>query len=239
MPKKILGFLALPAALAIAGAALPLACGSDNPPVVSLGGGCLINSDCDDPLVCAFRLCHTQCQTDRDCSQGQLCVIAERPDRVCQLASEKSCHYNSDCPGVEVCGVDDQCRDQCSVDRDCVPGQLCVTGTCADQSELVDGGLREVDGGQAIGQPCSYTSECPDPLVCRDGFCAYECLGPRDCPATMECQADHRCKQPDGGAFCVPGEIFFCGCPGGGQGKQTCSLDGKSVGPCMDCQDGG
>ncbi len=238
MRKHVFKLLAMPALLAVVGALLPLACGSDNPPVVTLGGGCLINSDCNDPLVCAFRLCHTQCQTDRDCTMGERCVIAERPNRVCQLTTERSCQYNSECPGAEVCGIDDQCRDQCSADRDCVPGQLCVTGTCADKAELVDGGLPEVDGGQGTGQPCSYTSECPDPLVCRDGLCDYECLGDRDCPGT-KCLPNKHCEQSDAGVFCVPNEVFVCGCAGGGNGLQVCEADGQRVGPCTGCTDGG
>jgi hypothetical protein len=236
--KKVLGFFAMPIALAMAGALVPVACGDDNPPVVTLGGGCLINSDCKDPLVCAFRLCHSQCQDDRDCSTGERCVIADRPNRVCQLATEKKCSLNSQCPGTEVCGIDDECRDQCATERDCVPGQLCITGTCADKSELVDGGLKAAKDGAGKGQPCSYTSECPVPFVCRDGLCDFECLGDRDCPASTCDLTNHRCLQPDAGPFCVPNEVFICGCADGNPGKQICDKSGEKVSDCI-CNDAG
>src|SRR5262249_4966798 len=158
------------------------------------------------PLVCAFQRCHTQCKDDRDCATGQRCVLATAPNRVCQLADETKCSYNSECPGDEVCGVDGKCRDQCAADRDCVPGQKCVTGTCAAEAELVDGRLPSTNTAQMTGQPCSYTSECPAGLVCHEGICNFECLGDADC-APFKCNADRRCERPDAGViYCIPGQ---------------------------------
>ena len=102
----------------------------------SLAAGCSINSDCQSPLVCAFQRCHSACETSRDCDPGQRCMASDRPFHVCQLAQEQDCTYNSQCPEGQVCGVDGQCRDQCASDRDCVTGQECVKGNCADPSEL-------------------------------------------------------------------------------------------------------
>ncbi|HVY48960.1 MAG TPA: hypothetical protein VHB21_23885 [Minicystis sp.] len=235
--RRMLGLLALPLATAAALALVPIACGGD-PPLVTIGGGCLINSDCNSPLVCAFRRCHTQCETDRDCQQGERCVVAERPDRVCQLEDEQTCQYNSECPGNEVCGVDDQCRDACAADRDCVPGQVCKSGTCADPSELVDGGLPAADGGQGKGQPCSYTSDCPEPYVCKDGLCDDECLGDRDCPGSTCDETTHQCVRADGGLLCLPGQVFLCGCPDMSDGRQECNDAGTGVGNCV-CPDAG
>jgi hypothetical protein len=228
------------AALALGAAQLASGCGDDEEGVAraQLGEGCLINSDCNDPLACAFRRCHAQCKDDRDCQTELRCVLAEKPNRVCQLDAERLCEYNSECPETEVCGVDGECRDQCAADRDCVPGQLCVTGTCASEGELVDGRLPDTNDSQTTGQPCSYTSECPEGLVCHDSICNYECLGDADC-APYKCNADRRCEYPDAGVvFCVPGAQITCGCVAG-DGVQICKSDGSGFGPCEGCPDGG
>src|SRR5882672_4701431 len=92
------------------------ACSSDTAPK-RLAEGCLINSDCSSPLVCAFRKCHTACVTSHDCQPGERCVASDRPFHVCQLELEKNCTRNSDCPPTEVCGVDLECRNQCVTSR--------------------------------------------------------------------------------------------------------------------------
>src|SRR3954451_14579288 len=84
-----------------------------------LSEGCLLNTDCADPLVCAFRKCHVACEGTRDCNGGR-CVVSERPLHVCQLSEELTCSYNSDCPIGQSCGADSQCRDQCQGDTDCL-----------------------------------------------------------------------------------------------------------------------
>lgn len=233
------------AAVALAAAAAPFAlpaCDGDDPPeVASVGEGCLINTDCNAPLVCAFRRCHTECEESRDCAPGQRCIVADRPFRVCQLDDERACSYNSECAGAQVCAIDGECRDQCAADRDCVPDQICTTGTCAAEEELVDGGLRPVNTSQSTGQPCAYTSECPEGLVCRDGLCNWECITSADCDAFGTCNEDRRCDYPDAGTvYCLPGEQRTCGCilPGGekGNGTQICADDGSKLGPCENCQ---
>ena len=170
------------------------ACSSDDTAPAKLAEGCVINTDCNAPLVCAFRRCHNACTTSRDCQAGQRCVASDRPYNVCQLDVERDCQYNSQCAIGQVCGVDAHCRDLCAADRDCIPGQLCVSGTCADLNELVNGTLPTApsDAGPANGQPCVYTSECPSPFVCRGGLCAPECLNAVDCAGGKAC-VDRRC----------------------------------------------
>jgi hypothetical protein len=123
---------------------------------VEPGPGCSINSDCNQPLVCAFKRCHLACDSTRDCPPGLRCIHAVDVDtgvllgNVCQLSSDRhSCSINSDCPGTQICGIDAQCRDQCDADRDCVSGQVCRVHTCADPVELNDGGTlgQVLDGG--------------------------------------------------------------------------------------------
>jgi len=179
--------------------------GSDAPPLAAIAEGCSINTDCTSPLVCAFRKCHSACMTTRDCPAPQRCMASDRPFHVCQLPDETKCSYNSECPSGQLCGVDGRCRDQCAADRDCVAEQVCTQGTCAEPVELTRNGKLPVampEGGASeaapTGQPCSFNSECDDPLVCRMGLCAKECLGDRDCPSDETC-AGNRCKRPDAG----------------------------------------
>jgi hypothetical protein len=233
------------AVVALLAASVPFAlpaCEGDDPPVVAtIGEGCLINTDCESPLVCAFRRCHTECKETRDCPAGQRCIVADRPFRVCQLDDERACSYNSECAGEQVCAVDGQCRDQCQADRDCAADQLCTSGTCASLDELVDGGLVPSNDAQTTGQPCAYTSECQAGLVCRDGLCNYECITDVDCDAYGKCNEDRRCQYPDAGiVYCEPGAQILCGCltDAGqlGSGEQVCADDGSKYGPCEDCQ---
>jgi hypothetical protein len=193
--KRRVSWVTLMGCVGFAGA-IAGACSSDEKVTAALAEGCTINTDCNSPLVCAFRKCHTQCTTSRDCDPGQRCVASDRPFHVCQLAEERNCSYNSDCPSGQVCGVDLQCRDQCAADRDCVKEQVCVAGTCADSVELTDGELVSAGDDAGVeaggGQPCLYTSECASPLICKNQFCSRECLAPADCNAGYDC-VNSRC----------------------------------------------
>src|SRR5882672_7619543 len=177
------------------------ACSSDDRVPAGLAEGCILNTDCASPLVCAFRKCHVACETSRDCEPGQRCVTSERPLHVCQLATERDCSYNSDCPTGQFCGIDLQCRDQCLTDRDCVKDQLCVRGTCADLIELHDGDLVSAipDAGADSngGRPCLYTSECDPPLICKSQICSRECLAAADCNQGFDC-VNNRCVAGSG-----------------------------------------
>ncbi|HEY3592485.1 MAG TPA: hypothetical protein VGL13_01370, partial [Polyangiaceae bacterium] len=183
-------------------------CKSSNESLGTLAAGCVLNTDCESPLVCAFKRCHAECETSRDCPAGERCVESDKPFHVCQLAEERNCSYNSDCASGQFCAVDLQCRDQCHTDRDCVRDQLCIGGTCADQAEVADGGLliAAADASSdAGGQPCLYTSECPVPLVCKSRLCSRECFAAPDCPQGLDC-VDSRC---------VSGPGTFIGLEGG------------------------
>ncbi len=167
--------------------------------LAQLAQSCLVNSDCNAPLVCAFEACHAECESSRDCDAGARCVAAARPYKVCQLEEERACERGTDCPEGLVCGVDGECRDQCLTVNDCVEGQLCVSGTCADTSELTDAGQLTPAPGKEVGAegaPCVYVSDCSGALLCRGQACLAECKADRDCDAGEICQ-DTRCV-PDG-----------------------------------------
>ncbi len=187
---------------ALALLAVSAACsGSTNEKLLQaqISEGCLLNTDCTSPLVCAFRRCHTECASSRDCPDDQRCVSSDRPFMVCQLEDERDCTRNSDCPVRMVCGIDGECRDQCATERDCIEGQVCTAGSCADPDELVGGMLPAVPGADASGGlPCSFSADCPNPLVCRAGFCTEQCRDDRDCLSGQTCVSS-RCQTGAGG----------------------------------------
>jgi len=159
--------------------------------IAALSQDCLVNSDCADPLVCAFKTCHVQCKSSRDCLDGARCLAADHPYKVCQLDSERKCASNLDCPTGLVCGVDGECRDGCQTDFDCVPDQLCVAGTCADTAELdASGHLTPAPGmtAGAEGTPCVYVSDCSAALLCRNQSCLAQCKADVDCSSGETCQ---------------------------------------------------
>lgn len=112
---------------------------SDDPVLHKLAEGCSINSDCTDPLACAFGRCHVQCQQTRDCPAGTLCVSAGSA-KVCQLPEEAHCDATKSCPFGLVC-TDATCRNGCQANVECtVPGQECARGACYDRVTEFDGG---------------------------------------------------------------------------------------------------
>lgn len=101
------------------------------------------------------------------------------------------CSINSDCAGALVCAFR-RCHVECTVDRDCDPGQRCMV---SDKPFHVCQLSDEVD--------CSYNSECPGEQVCgADGQCRDQCSSDRDCVNGQICTA-RTCASPaelvDGG----------------------------------------
>lgn len=221
-------------------ALLVFACSEEAPPAAKyraqVAEGCLLDSDCNAPLVCAFRKCHQQCRVDRDCPATEYCAQTNlAPLAVCLQVPEQTCALNSDCPEPLLCSSKAQCRDGCRTSRDCLEGQVCETGTCRSDGASGAGGGATVTTSSE-GGTCSYTSECKEPLVCRAGTCVVDCKTNADCPLLATCEGGS-CKprSPDGTVYCVPGATYVCDCPDGQRGAQTCVDDGSRVGPCDKC----
>jgi hypothetical protein len=176
-------------------------CSSSKSNPVGLAQGCTLNSDCNDPLVCIFSLCHQACTTTRDCPAPEICVAAGS-DKVCTLPSE-SCTDGGSCPVGLLCGSDGQCHDPCTTSADCtVSGQECVSRTCVDASDggVAEGGGAGEGGGSGEGGGLDATSESSSdaPYVPSDaggalGFVASN-LPPGDVPTSAFADAG------DGGA---------------------------------------
>ncbi|RYZ07396.1 MAG: hypothetical protein EOO73_12130 [Myxococcales bacterium] len=129
-----------------------------------LAQGCSINSDCEGDLVCVFERCHIACNEDEDCTDPLRCVRgADGQANVCQLEDEVGCDRDRDCPGEQVCGVDEECRDSCREDDECIAGQVCaVSAECAStdpgKDELDELGnivLEGAENGGSAGAPAA------------------------------------------------------------------------------------
>lgn len=197
------------AAALLAVFALAQGCRSDPDPLERLfdvSEGCLVNSDCAEPLVCAFQRCHVECITSRDCSGELRCVGVHEPERVCQLEVEASCRTSADCVPGFVCGQDGACRDHCRADAECVGDQLCIRGLCAEPSELDDHG----DLPQILATAsCRLSSDCQDGAHCMGGVCLPECRSQRDCAAGEGCE-DGACKVVEVETPCACHQAIDC-----------------------------
>ena len=122
-------------------AVLLIACsgGAKAPP----GKVCLMNSECQSPLICTFGKCHAACAEARDCPTGQLCVKSAL-GAVCQLPGETSCRSGAECQAPLTCAPDGVCRTDCSSDSSCpTPTQKCLPDRiCAEPDEIDLSGAR-------------------------------------------------------------------------------------------------
>ena len=123
---------------------------------IDVGTPCVLNSDCNNPLSCTFGKCHEGCRSTVDCQPGQECTKISGLG-VCLLPAETTCAaVNSSCMASLVCASDLHCRSTCPNGvADCMGSQACVSGVCADLTDLVDGGqlpqkYTGIDGGVTI-----------------------------------------------------------------------------------------
>lgn len=196
-----------------------LACDSTAEAILAaIGEGCFLNTDCESDLVCVFRRCHQQCNTTEDCPLDDRgdhlrCVVGDKPTNVCQLDDEGRCKGDATCPGTQICGVDQRCRDECATDRDCVSQQLCRQATCAERSEVLDD-AGNIVGLSPPGAPCSYSSQCApagdiQPL-CTKGRCEAPCYVERDCPRFFRCTTADDPSTPGSCALIGERGKMFC-----------------------------
>ena len=156
--------------LMMVSASLVVGCSGANR--IDVGGACVLNSDCNQGLVCTWGKCHVACHASADCQPGQSCITVSAQSTMCE--SPTACVYNSDCPTGLMCAVDQQCRTQCQTNVDCTSGQICTsTKTCAELSQvdsnnnllLPDGGVTGsggVSGAGGAGGSGGAQAEVPD-----------------------------------------------------------------------------
>lgn len=142
------------------------------------GGGattCADNGDCADLLdtpVCMFGVCSSQCAGDRECPEGQRCLLTES-DAACVTPETASCQDEGQCPAGSLC-LDGVCRTHCADDEDiCLANQQCSRldvcwGTEPDH---------DVPEPDPSGTPCEEEGEIECArvasvarLICQDGY---------------------------------------------------------------------
>lgn len=139
--------------------------------------------------------------------------------------------------GCGLCTIDGECR--CSVDDDCVDGQVCDGGYCSDcvestrchrgrvrrscASDAECGGLRCIRGRCT---PCESDTDCPCDHHCSVGRCVESCVGDEQCPVLERrkrgvlvdiptfCELESgRCRLCRGDDDCVaPARCYADGC---------------------------
>lgn len=121
---------------------------------------------------------------DSDCASGLACVENRCTAGVQDAGAVVPCSYNSQCESPLICRAGERAY-ECLGDPDCPDSLVCEAHRCM---------AAPLDGGpDASPKPCSYNSECPQPLVCRAGVRAYECLADGDCGSGFAC-IDHWCE---------------------------------------------
>ena len=230
--QRVLGLMVVSASL-VAG------CGSAKK--IDAGGACVLNSDCNQGLVCTWGKCHVACHTSADCQPGQSCITTSAQSTVCE--SPATCIYNSDCPTGLICAVDQQCRKQCQTSVDCTSGQICTsTKTCAELSQVDSSNNLFLPDGGVSGS--GGTSGADGAGSCPVGAETCLCYGNDTCNAGLTC-ASHLCVSlgaggsggggsGDAGVRDAPGaqpDVSTGGTGGGGTSASSGGGGGAGV-PC-------
>lgn len=162
--------------------------GCGDRPVLDLGDGCTLSSDCATPYVCRLERCREECANVRDCPLGSLCLPDADGVGACRLADEAECELDGECTPPWVCRAG-ACTEECATDDDCSAGSVCAMDEesgllgCFDPSDT----------------ECAQPSDCPPDFACKgDGRCRPICREDRDC------RDGAVCTMVDGVAMCEP-----------------------------------
>ncbi|MFW5968006.1 MAG: hypothetical protein ACOCV2_10835, partial [Persicimonas sp.] len=199
---------------------------------------CAVSDDCLPGYECDIegRTCEPleECSNDGDCDTG----VCE--EGVC--VNPDSCEDNDECLDRTYCGSDGTCQrdpcndvycqrgvchpgtDQCvsadsctqeTEEEDCVAGEKCADGTCADEESFCEeigecdrgvcsyeeGGCASADNCEGDDELCAEGEFCNDQNTCREDLCEandVDCKGNGVCqPATGECENAEPCETHD------------------------------------------
>ena len=174
------------------------------------GASCSSDSECDEPLLCQYGRCRSECTVDRECGEG-VCVEVEDQSgaRVCTVLEEVGCETDHDCPVPLVCGDDRQCRNACDRDNPCAEGlscvdRVCVSSACGDGIVVEPEQCDEGELNNSDTEPDACRSDCTSPR-CGDGVAdtGEECDDGDD---NNDLQAD-ACRRSCSSAICGDGVI--------------------------------
>jgi hypothetical protein len=194
---------------------------------LDLGGGCIQNSDCNNPLSCKFASCHQQCVQSRDCPTGQQCVAADDGMGVCQTHAEAVCGSGTtSCTSPLLC-VNGTCVNVCTPAGTCaLPHQTCIGGAvCVDNTALAS----DAGAGFNLGGQCVQNSDCQNPLACKFATCHQQCAQSRDCLTGQQCVA-----AADGFGVCQTPVEAACGANGTACPLPLVCVSNTCVNTCAD-----
>ncbi|MFW5966037.1 MAG: hypothetical protein ACOCV2_00910, partial [Persicimonas sp.] len=212
---------------------------------------CLAGYECGAALTCEPS---ESCESDDDCSAG----VCE--DEAC--VNPSSCEENADCVEGTFCGPDETCeadpcnethcprgvcergtdncvsRDSCTKETetdDCIEGEKCADGTCADEDAYCDelecergecsfeeGGCVNADDCGGDDEQCLENHYCSDSDECERDLCEerdVDCGDNGVCvPSLGQCENAQPC---DSDAECTEGHVCV---------NQECRLEGAACG---------
>jgi len=160
----------------------PQDCGTCSPPgsIGGRGGG-----GGTTPMPIAIPPGEPECETDVDCSAGQICK-----DGGC-VGGPSGCVNDADCPENQIC-EDGKCveKPECTTDDDCKENQICKDGKCMEKPKEKYCG----DGTCDPDETCKTCEEdCGSCVECGDGKCD-DTENYDTCPRDCKCSADSDCK---------------------------------------------
>ena len=142
---------------------------------------------------CVYTEALTSCGNDDDCSEGEHCVI---PPVLIEGECYPDCVYDSDCPGVLICGTDGHCGPE--PDYECPTS--CPQGMICDE-----------DFGECfLNCPnCPLNSPCCDADSAPNCYTCDECVNPEYCGYGVgNCCPGSKCSvsgtQPGALGICKP-----------------------------------
>lgn len=177
---------------------------------------CCVDDDCASDQYCDNNTCVDGCNEDSDCVDCAECGA----DHQC---TTPECCASSDCSANHLscaeCQSDNTCTDpECCIDTDC-PSNLpiCENNVCIPECK-VDSECPKYDG--ICGDDDSYTEDDSECFYCTaddendNGSCEPGCVDNDNCDGSMQCNGEHRCKEPGSFVALESIEIETTSCSG-------------------------
>jgi hypothetical protein len=142
---------------------------------VSLAETCGNDGKCNGAGACTKHPANTPC-APASCPSGS---ATKTLGKTCNGTGSCSVGGGSQACAPFTCGGQQNCRDTCVTNADCVAPNTCVGNVC---------------GKKPGGAPCSSTDQCTTGLFCTDGVCCSSA----SCGACKACNATGTCQNDDG-----------------------------------------
>lgn len=227
-------------------------------------GTCVAQTECEADSDCDTGICRDggctnpeTCTEDSDCLPRTHCDIeGEAEEGTCEPdpCNDKTCQRGVCKRGTDKCVSKESCTEESEL-LDCVSGQKCANGSCADEESYCDeiscdrGVCSFAEGGCVDASECSSDDECLAGKFCNDmntcqtnlcernnidcgnqGQCqpnSGQCENASDCESTEDCVDGHLCVQ--GTCRLATNACGDASGDGGCPGNQTCEYDEENL----------